>query len=212
VSEQDGSKPEDEDTYIIEDSGETLETFDLEREEQAAHQPDSESTGIAAVIDESALANLHRENSELRDRLLRTRADFDNFRKRVEREKADFFKYALGEIMRELLPVLDNFERALSARSDSASDILAGVELIYKQLYDCLAKAGLSPIDTAGGPFDPAIHEGVTREETAALPPHSVAEILQKGYMLHDRLLRAAMVKVSVLPADLPAVEPEVES
>lgn len=186
----------DDDTYVIEDSGETLESFDLDAEQRAAHL-DVEATGIAPVAESAQLEELRRENRELHDRLLRSRADIDNFRKRTEREKQDFYRYALADIMREILPVLDNFERALAARAQSAQDILVGVDLIYRQLSDVLGKAGLRAVDEEGVPFDPSIHEAVARDDESPLPAHAVATILQKGYMLNERLVRPAMVRVS---------------
>jgi molecular chaperone GrpE len=186
----------DDDAYVIEDSGETLETFDLDAEQRAAHSG-AEATGIAPVAESAQLEELRRENQELRDRLLRSRADIDNFRKRTEREKQDFYRYALADIMREILPVLDNFERALAASAQSAQDILVGVDLIYKQLSDVLGKAGLRSVDQEGVPFDPAIHEAVARDDESPLPAHVVTTILQKGYMLNERLVRPAMVRVS---------------
>ncbi|MFA6956619.1 MAG: nucleotide exchange factor GrpE [Thermoanaerobaculia bacterium] len=192
----------DDDTYVIEDSGETLESFDLDAEQRAA-----EATGIAPVAESAQVEELRRENHELRDRLLRSRADIDNFRKRTEREKQDFYRYALADIMRELLPVLDNFERALAASAQSAQDILVGVDLIYKQFSDVLSKAGLRAVDAAGVPFDPSVHEAVARDDESPLPAHAVTTILQKGYMLNERLVRPAMVRVSsgsVAQADMP--------
>lgn len=186
----------DDDAYVIEDSGETLETFDLDAEVKAARDSDEE-TGIAPVGDNAQVEELRREIHDLRDRLLRSRADIDNFRKRTEREKQDFYRYALSDMMRELLPVLDNFERALAAKAQSAEDILVGVDLIYKQLSDVLSKSGLRPIDQEGVPFDPSVHEAVARDEESSLPAHSVASVLQKGYTLNERLVRPAMVRVS---------------
>ena len=199
----------DDDAYVIEDSGETLETFDLDAEVKAATRDASEETGIAPVAESAQVEEMRREISDLRDRLLRSRADIDNFRKRTEREKQDFYRYALADIMRELLPVLDNFERALAANAQSAQDILIGVDLIYRQLSDVLGKAGLRPVDQPGVPFDPSIHEAVARDDESTLPAHHVATILQKGYMLNERLVRPAMVKVSTGSADGGAPEPE---
>jgi molecular chaperone GrpE len=186
----------DDDAYVIEDSGETLESFDLDAEQRAA-ESGTEAIGIAPVAESAQLEELRRENQELRDRLLRSRADIDNFRKRTEREKQDFYRYALSDIMREILPVLDNFERALAASTQSAQDILVGVDLIYKQLSDVLGKAGLRSVDQEGVPFDPSIHEAVARDDESPLPAHVVTTILQKGYMLNERLVRPAMVRVS---------------
>jgi molecular chaperone GrpE len=134
---------------------------------------------------------------KLNDRYLRTLADFENYRKRADREKEDFRKYALANLLRDLLPVLENFDRALD-HAEEGDDFHKGVLLIYKQLYDILQKAGLKPIEEVGVRFNPNIHEAVIREEDPSVPSHTVTAILQKGYFLHDRLLRPAMVKVAV--------------
>jgi len=200
VSNSDDQNMIDEDAYVIEDSGETLESFDLEREEAAARTDDSDESMAAAgmAVSEAELTRLQNENAEMRDRLLRARADFENFRKRTEREKADHSKYALVDFVRELLPVIDNFERALSVKTDSAADLLLGVELIYKQLGDVLSKLGMKVIEEAPAPFDPTYHDAVASEENLEFPNHTVMEVMQKGYVLNDRLIRPAMVKVAV--------------
>jgi len=186
--------PDDDDTYIIEDTGESVE--EIEREMNAAaqeaaaatEQPEPSAAEARPVDDETA---------QLRDRYLRLLADFENFRRRGEREKADFYKYALAGVLKELLPVLDNFDRSLE-HAEEGDDFHKGVLLIYKQLFDVLQKHGLKPIDEVSVPFDPNIHEAVIREEDPAVPSHTVTAVLQKGYFLHDRLLRPAMVKVAV--------------
>ena len=199
MSNSDDQNMIDEDAYVIEDDGESLDSFDLEKEEAAARTQAGESSDEGGIaVSPAELTRLENENAELKDRVLRARADFENFRKRAEREKADHFKYALADFVRELLPVIDNFERALSAKTDSAADLLMGVELIYKQLGDVLAKAGLRVIEDSPAPFDPTHHEAVTREENPDVPNHTVTEVLQKGYTLNDRLIRPAMVKVAV--------------
>ena len=124
-------------------------------------------------------------------------ADFDNFRKRSDRERADFARYANANVLREILPVLDNFDRALE-HAEEGDDFHKGVLMIYKQLFDVLEKNGLKVIDETGVHFDPNLHEGVIREEDPSVPSHTVTAVLQKGYFLHDRLLRPAMVKVAV--------------
>ncbi|HEX2121230.1 MAG TPA: nucleotide exchange factor GrpE [Thermoanaerobaculia bacterium] len=178
----------DDDTYIIEDSGGSVEELEREMEETAR-----EAVAATAPPDTSQ----GDENQQLRDRYLRTLADFDNYRKRSDREKADFFKHALANVFREILPVLDNFDRALD-HAEQGDDFHKGVLLIYKQLFNVLEKHGLRPIEESGVHFDPNIHEAVVREEDSSVANHTVVAVLQKGYFLHDRLLRPAMVKVAV--------------
>jgi len=179
----------EDDAYVLEDTGESIEDIEDEMERTArqavSYSPEAISTGESA------------ESMEWRDRYVRAMADFENFRKRPEREKQDFFKYALAGVMKDLLPVLDNFDRALE-HAEEGDDFHRGVFMIYKQLYDTLQKHGLRPIEEAGIPFDPKIHEGVVREENPSVPSQTVVAILQKGYFLHDRLLRPALVKVAV--------------
>ncbi|HVT02892.1 MAG TPA: nucleotide exchange factor GrpE [Thermoanaerobaculia bacterium] len=181
--------PAGDDAYVIEDTGESLSDFNLSEEEGS---PDSEQ-------DSAELQKVREENQKLRDQLLRARADFENFRRRAEREKADFFKFALTESMRDLLPVLDNFERAMRVTpGDGVDEFVKGIDLIYKQFQDVLARFGLKAVEQAPVPFDPAIHEAVTREENTGFPSHTVVEVLQKGYFLNDRLIRPALVRVAV--------------
>jgi molecular chaperone GrpE len=172
------------DAYVIEDTGESV--ADIEQEMEAAAQEAVAGTPAAAP-----------QNEDFRDRYMRTLADFENFRKRSEREKADFQRYALGSVIRDLLPVLDNFDRALE-HAEEGDEFHKGVSLIYKQLFDVLQRHGVKPITESGVRFDPNIHEAVIREEDPSVPSHTVTALLQKGYFLHDRLLRPAMVKVAV--------------
>ncbi|HYM61114.1 MAG TPA: nucleotide exchange factor GrpE [Thermoanaerobaculia bacterium] len=199
-----GGNGAEDDTYVLEDTGETLEDIEAElelseRQSSAAEAvaDEAQEAEVAGAPSDAAPETLVRENQELRDKVLRTLADYENFRKRSEREKADFYRYALAGTLRELLPVLDNFERALSHAGEE-DDFHKGVVLIYKQLSDALQKHGLRVIEEVGVPFDPNFHEAVVRDENPSVPSHTVVEILQKGYFLHDRLLRPAMVKVSV--------------
>jgi molecular chaperone GrpE len=189
-------KPEEDDAYVLEDTGESVE--DIEREMQAAAQEAAAVTGAEAS--DPAPAETRADDAEmeqLRDRYLRLLADFENFRRRSEREKTDFYKYAMAGVLTNLLPVLDNFDRALD-HAEQGDDFHKGVLLIYKQLFDVLQKHGLKPIEESDVPFDPNIHEAVVREENDSVPSHTVTAVLQKGYFLHDRLLRPAMVKVAV--------------
>jgi len=137
------------------------------------------------------------EKAELRDQLLRRQADFENFRRRIERERSDFTQYAGMELVGELLPVLDDFERALKTETPD-KDYAKGVELIYQRLVDTLKKMGLEPIEAEGKRFDPYVHEAVERAEVEGVEDHTVLEVFQKGYNFRGRLLRPAMVKVAV--------------
>ncbi len=142
------------------------------------------------------------ETGRLREALLRKVADFENLKKRAERDRTDYVKFALTETMRDLLGVVDNLERALSHASAAGSeDFRAGVEMIARQLSEVLRKYGVTEIPALGTPFDPQFHEAVMRGESADVPPGTVIEVFQKGYILNDRLLRPAMVKVSAVPA-----------
>ena len=195
------------DMYIIEDTGGSIEEIEREMRETAEEAVEEAVTdGPGELAGEAATDGdaLQRENQDLKNRYLRTLADFDNLRKRTEREKADFFRYATAAVLKDLLPILDNFDRAME-HSDADDEFHKGVELIYKQLYDVLYRNGLRPIDELGVHFDPNIHEAVVREEDPTVPSHTVTMILQKGYFLHDRLLRPAMVKVAVGGPDNPA-------
>ncbi len=182
----------DDDAYVIEDTGETV--ADIEQEMELAAQ---QAAGISESDPVPGSEALETEVRTLRDRYMRTLADFENFRKRSEREKTDFFRYALAGTIKDLLPVLDNFDRALEHAADG-DEFHKGVALIYKQLFDMLQKHGLKPIDESGVRFDPNLHEAVVREEDPSVPSQTVVAILQKGYFLDDRLLRPALVKVAV--------------
>ena len=181
----------EDDAYVLEDDGASIEQIEREMQE----------TAQAAAADrpaaEEAAAAVEQDLQEFRDRYLRTLADFENYRKRMEREKADYFKYAMAGVIKDLLPVLDNFDRALE-HAEEGDDFHKGVSLIYKQLFDVLRRHGLRVIEESKVKFDPNIHEGVVTEEDASVPNHTVTAVLQKGYFLHDRLLRPAMVKVAV--------------
>jgi molecular chaperone GrpE len=188
---------QNDDAYTIEDTGESVEEIEREMRETADEAAGTNANEAAGPEPAAADEALRAENEQLRNRYLRTLADFENFRKRNEREKADFFKHALGAVLKDILPVLDNFDRALE-HAEEGDEFHKGVLLIYKQLFDVLQKHGLKPIDDVGGHFDPNIHEAVIREEDSSVPNHTVVTVLQKGYFLHDRLLRPAMVKVAV--------------
>jgi molecular chaperone GrpE len=197
VTENERNDNDADDVYVIEDTGESLADFEAPEESSVEPAGESQPGGDPAGQNGGQFDQIFQENRELRDQLLRAQADFQNFRKRSEREKADYFKYALGQSVLQILPVVDNFERALAAEGGS-EEFRVGVELIYKQLREILQKLGLTEVGEEGEPFDPTRHEAVMREENPEIESHTVMAVLQKGYFLHDRLLRPAMVKVSV--------------
>jgi molecular chaperone GrpE len=157
-------------------------------------------------VEKERAAAAEEEIGKVREALLRKAADFENIKKRAEREKNEFVKFALAETFRDVLGVLDNFERALQHANDGTSpaDFRSGIEMIARQLADVLKKYGVTPVEADGAHFDPNFHEAVMLQEGTGLPPGSVAEVFQKGYLLNDRLLRPALVKVSSGPATPP--------
>ena len=140
-------------------------------------------------------AALQAERDQLLDRLARLQAEFDNARKRQEREKADFRDYATANVVEQFLPVLDNFTLALGANA-SADQLRQGVELIVKQMDEVLRGLNVQPVPTVGEPFDPRVHEALGSVERDDLPDHSVADEVRRGYKLRDKLLRPAMVRI----------------
>ena len=148
---------------------------------------------------DAELQKIKAERDSLLDRLARAQAEFENARRRAAREQQDFRDFATVDAIKSLLPVIDSFERALQAKSEPA-DFRSGVELIYKQLQDVLAKLGVRPITAKGEQFDPHVHEAIEMVETPNAADHEVIEEWQRGYKFKDRLLRPAMVKVAKNP------------
>jgi len=152
---------------------------------------------------EKEIKNLEKENEKLKEEYLRQLAEKDNLRKRLEREKNEFYHYALSEFLSELIAVLDNFERALESEDQKNSkSYQEGIKLIYKQYQDVLMKQGLNPIETKDGKFDPNLHQAFITEESKDVKEPQVSEELQRGYRLHDRLLRPSLVKVIIPKKD----------
>jgi molecular chaperone GrpE len=152
---------------------------------------------LAAVAAERD--QLAAEKADLHDRLLRGRAEFDNARRRAERERSDFLQYAGMELVRDILPVLDDCERALKVETTDR-DYAKGVELIYQRLFETLKKIGLEPIAAVGREFDPNLHQAVERVETDEAEDQSILGEFQRGYNFRGKLLRPAMVRVAVKP------------
>jgi molecular chaperone GrpE len=178
-----------------------LRQEDLDRELPAAESGEgSAPTFVAGRSAEEGPASetekLKIERDALLDRLARLQAEFDNARKRAAREQQDFREFAAADVIRNFLPMLDSFERALKAGGD-AGDFRSGVELIYRQFQDALQKAGVQPIVAVGQIFDPRIHEAIEMVDRTDVPDHQVVDELQRGYKYKDRLLRPAMVRVA---------------
>jgi molecular chaperone GrpE len=147
----------------------------------------------------SEIAQLQKERDDYYDRLLRKTAEFDNYRKRTDRERQQLADTAAADLLKELLPLVDDMERALKANagSDGADAIRRGVELIHKQLLETLRKRGVTPIESLGTDFDPHFHMAVAYEPAEGRRDGEIIEEFTRGYMLGDRLLRPAMVKVA---------------
>jgi molecular chaperone GrpE len=155
-----------------------------------------EPIGLGPSV-EIEIERLESELDELRDIHLRKLAEFDNFRKRTDRERVEIKRHANEELLRDLLPVLDNFERALEHSADSESSAFReGVEMIAKQLWDTLERQGIQVVDPLGEPFSPEFHEAVHRVEDRTLEPGTIASVLARGYLCNGRLIRPAMVGV----------------
>jgi molecular chaperone GrpE len=137
------------------------------------------------------------ERDEMKDLLLRRQAEFDNFRKRTEKERSEYLQYAGMELAREMLPILDDFDRALRAESGNP-EYAKGVEMIYARMYETLKKMELEPIETAGQAFDPHLHQAIERVETKDAEDGAVLGEFQRGYHFKGKLLRPSMVKVAV--------------
>lgn len=183
--------PLDDERIELDDPGESLEVA-LEEEARSA---------IAAT--EQKLQSVQRDLEELKDRHLRKLAEFENMRKRAEREKSEYTRHALGRFLRDFLPIADSFERALEHAPAEVlqTDFGQGVALIQRQIAELWRKYGLSEVDTSGA-FDPNVHEAVSTEVSDELPKDSIVSVLRKGYTLHGKLIQPALVKVTVRPEE----------
>lgn len=176
-----------------------------EPEPAAESEPGEDSVGITDLTETVAGLTAERdrlsaEKAELQDRLLRGQAEFQNLRRRIEKEKVEFHEYAATEAVRALVPLLDDFERALKVEC-ADKDYAKGMDLIYLRFFESLKRLGLEPIASAGKPFDPNIHHAVEKVESEEVSADTVLEEYQRGYNFKGRLLRPAMVKVAVAAA-----------
>lgn len=168
---------------------------------EGGDDPAPQSTGtVAAEEPQSELERIRVERAAYLDRAARIQAEFENYRKRSEKQQQEFREYALADAMKTLLPILDSLDRALNTKAASLEDFHAGIELIDKQFHDALAKVGVQPIPAEGELFDPNLHQAVQMVETSDTEDNHVIDELQRGYKLKDRLLRPAMVRVAHNP------------
>jgi len=191
-----------------------MKDTEMENEKQTqAAQADSSDEPLVALeagtVSPEQFAELKERAAkadEHWERLLRTTADFDNFKKRAAREKQDAIKFANESLLQKLIPVIDNFDMALAAaqttaKGNAVQSLQTGVNMIYQQLKAALTEAGLEELDATDKPFDPNLHEAVSQKETAEVPEGQVVQQLRKGYKFRDRLLRPATVVVAKHPA-----------
>lgn len=173
-----------------------------EPEDATREQPSNDP--VTAVAE--TMTGLHEEYERLRaerdgliDRLARLQAEFDNARKREQRERTDYRAFAVADAVEQFLPVLDNFKLALNANG-TAEQMRTGVELIAKQMEDVLRSLNVIPVETVGQPFDPRVHEALESVERTDVPDHQVIEEVRRGYRIRERLLRPALVRIAVNP------------
>ncbi|GAE91136.1 heat shock protein GrpE [Gracilibacillus boraciitolerans JCM 21714] len=186
-----------------------MEEKDLEKNEQeeiteeivndAEQELVTEEEKEEQQSDNKEVQQLKDENDELQNRLLRVQAEYDNFRKRTKKEKEADLKYKSQSIVTELLPVLDNFERALQVEIEdkAAKGVVEGLEIVYRQLKTVLESEGVEAIETDGQIFDPTLHQAVIQVEEEGYESNQIVETMQKGYQLKGRVIRPAMVKVN---------------
>jgi molecular chaperone GrpE len=180
------------------ENGGSADPADVERSDDGVNttQPaqDAQDAQDAQEVDA-----VKKERDGLYDRLLRKQAEFENYKKRIDREKSEFLQFASADLMKELLNALDSFDLALknAATKSDAQSMLRGFELIYKQLQDTLTRFGLKPIDAKGKTFDPNFHQAVSTQPTNEIEENTVIDEMRKGYLLNGRLLRPAMVSVA---------------
>lgn len=167
--------------------------------EETISADSAEAVEEAVSAESQELEQLRAEVQEHQQRFLRSQADFDNFRRRTQKEKEELAKYASSKLITELLPVVDNLDRALAAAQENAEaeSFSKGVDMIFRQLESVLASEGLTPMNAVGQPFNPEYHQAIMQVESDEFDEGIVVEEVQKGYMLKDKVLRPAMVKVS---------------
>jgi molecular chaperone GrpE len=180
-----------------EDAAPEMTALEKRLAEKAAQESDE---GADENAGPETLTEAQEAIAELNERIVRLTADFDNFRKRAQREKDEARKFANQGLLEKLLPVLDNFEMALTAVKDADPSVRDGVQMILDQLLGVLKESGVEPVDAMGQPFDPNLHEALSQEETTEVEEGTVVQQVQRGYKLNDRLVRPARVVVAKAP------------
>ena len=180
-----------------EDAAPEMTALEKRLAEKAAQESDE---GTDENAGPETLTEAQEAVAELNERIVRLTADFDNFRKRAQREKDEARQFANQGLLEKLLPVLDNFEMALTAVKDADPSVRDGVQMILDQLLGVLKESGVEPVDAMGQPFDPNLHEALSQEETTEVEEGTVVQQVQRGYKLNDRLVRPARVVVAKAP------------
>lgn len=207
---QEQAQNQAEEVHVIDEA--TLESEVITETEEAAPEAQAtESTDTAAAEPVEAVAEpapTEPGATELKDQLVRLAADFENFKKRTRREKEDIRKFANEGLLKDILPPLDNLNRALAHVEDRNNPLVQGIEMVAKQFLDILGGYGVTPVDSKGKPFDPAVHDAMGQTPSEEYEPGCIADEFEKGYMIHGRLLRPAKVIVATAPV---AAEPPSE-
>jgi molecular chaperone GrpE len=175
--------------------------INIDRDDSGGVEQTAEAKAVAgdSALADAEVAKLAADLQDLRQTLLRRQADFDNYRKRIEKERAEDSKRHTARVIEALIPIVDGFEHALAAHREAAyENYRKGFELIYKQLLDNLTKLGVERVEPVGQPFDPHLHQAVERTETDEAEDGTILQVYQSGYVFHGRVLRPAMVRVAV--------------
>src|SRR5690349_3865488 len=195
---------ENEDLLLDDDEDASLDALSADEEQADAGETTGGPDTAELIATRAELKRVEAENAELKNQLARRQADFENYRKRVERERSETYNRVVADVATKLLPVSDNLKRALeaessveAAESDEFRHFLSGVDLIWKQLNGVLEALGVKPIPAVGEPFDPHVHEAVVTEATDEYEPDTVIQEIVAGYRLGDKLIRPALVKVA---------------
>lgn len=194
--EQDVDEQAQEPEVVDEDQDQQVEDQTAEVDESEAAEKKEETHDPEALLKE--IEQLKAEKQQIYDRMIRLQAEFDNYKKRTQRERIAERKYQAQDLVTELLPALDNFERALQVEvTDATKNIMEGINMVYNQIKEALKSQGVEEIKTVGQEFDPNLHHAVMQVEEEDKQSNEIVEELQKGYLLKDRVIRPAMVKVN---------------